>query len=102
MINHENYTGAKLALSFLHNSPSIPIPEINFRVVDKCPTGGGTQVIQTATKANGVKKRIRLDDSTNQIEGRCLFAQVIGENIPSGGVTVYIGAILFSDDPDKF
>lgn len=99
---NSNYTGAKLALSFLHNSPSIPIPEINFRVVDKCPTGGGTQVIQTATKANGVKKRIRLDDSTNQIEGRCLFAQVIGENIPSGGVTVYIGAILFSDDPDKF
>jgi len=70
-------------------------------IVDKCPAGGGTTVISTASEnAGALRKKIRLTSPSTQIHGRCLYARMVGLNIPSGGWKVWAATMAYSNTPE--
>lgn len=94
------YTGAKVAL-FGIDSDFQNIPKVSLQIVDKCPSGGGTAVVSTASvSAGALRKKIRLSSPTTQIHGRCLYARMVGQSVPSGGWKVWAASMAFSNDPD--
>ena len=50
------------------------------------------------------KQRIRLDNPTTQIHGRCLVVRVTANAMmwPATSATVFMNSILYSEDPDQF
>ena len=54
--------------------------------------------------SNMRKQRIRLDNPTTQIHGRCLVVRVTANAMmwPATSATVFMNSILYSEDPDQF
>jgi len=93
------YTGAKVAM-FGVDSDFQNIPRVKLEVVDKCPVGGGTQVVLTASEVNGaLRKKIRLTSPATQIHGRCLYARMVGLNVPASGWKVWAATMAYSNTP---
>lgn len=58
-------------------------PQIQYQLVDKCPSGGGEQVVSTAVTYAG-KARLRLGPTdVNNFRGRCLWIRMTGQQVSS-------------------
>lgn len=89
-----NTTGMKFALYVSGDSWS-NLPDLNVRVVNTCPHGGGQEVLYTALRQAGIAA---LRMPRNTVAGKCLRIDVHGQHVRSGGV-VYSGAyIVYSND----
>lgn len=63
------------------------VADIDFKVVDTCPPGGGPPQIVAWDTSYNLRSHFVLTQS--QISGRCLEMQAIGFNVPSGGRVVW-------------
>ncbi len=95
-------TGGKVVFSLLHGDPEVAVPDFSLRVIDRCPAEGGVKVIRPAARRDGNRKRIRLDVPEDQIHGRCLYAQVVGNSVRPGGIVVNVSSVLYSANSELF
>lgn len=72
------------------------VSDIDFRVVNKCPPGGGEQTL-LYDAGYQVRARFRLGQSS--ISGRCLFMRAYGYKVVPGGKTFYSADYFHSGDP---
>lgn len=72
-------------------------PQMRYELIDKCPPGGGEQVVLTAA-SYALKARLRIPEyrAPSEIHGRCLYvrATVVAA---SGPVDVYFGDYFYSN-----
>lgn len=96
-------TGGKAAASIPHSNDSMAyVPKISFKIIDKCfGTSNQYEVVAESIEADGPLKSIRLDDAAEQIEDRCLFARIEGEEVLSPA-NVNVASVLYSHDEELF
>lgn len=70
-------------------------PDVKFQLIDRCPAGGGEQIVKTASSAP-LKARIRMNlgEMPTKYHGRCLWMRATAEHLPNS--TVKIWAIDYS------
>lgn len=76
-------------------------PDISFRLIDKCPVGGGEATIMTAHPFP-LKARMRILSSqvSSKLRGRCLWVRAT-VNHASGPVKVYTADLYYSNERVK-
>ena len=70
------------------------LPDLDVRVVDKCPAGGGTVTIRAAPRG-GTRFRMNISDP-NLIRGKCLEVRVTGTHVKAGGDVFWAADYYFS------
>lgn len=74
-------------------------PDIRFELVDRCPAGGGEQVVKTAREAP-LKARMRMssaDEMEEKYHGRCLWIRATAEHLPNATVTIWAADYYYSN-----
>ena len=73
------------------------VADIDFKVVDTCPVGGGEVVVASDTSRS---LRARFDLFQPQISGRCLEMRAYGYSVPTGGRVVYSADYFHGGNPN--
>ncbi len=57
-------------------------PDVKFQLIDKCPSGGGIEVIRTATRhALKARMRLRSSEMATKFHGRCLYIRATVDHV---------------------
>lgn len=72
-------------------------PDIKFELVDKCPAGGGEQVIRTASRYPGkARMRMHASELSSKFYGKCLYVRATAEHV-NGSTRVYAADYFYTN-----
>ncbi|MBK7583132.1 MAG: S8 family serine peptidase [Myxococcales bacterium] len=83
--------------TFWHEPNLDSVADIDFKVVNTCPAGGGPPEVIAWDNSYNLRSHFVFTQSI--ISGRCLEMQAIGYNVPSGGRVVWSADYYHSGDP---
>ena len=73
-------------------------PDVSFELVDRCPAGGGEQVIRTASRAPlKARLRMRAGDMDGAFRGRCLWIRATAEHLPDSTVKIWAADYYYTN-----
>lgn len=76
-------------------------PDIKFELVDKCPAGGGEQVIRTASRYPAkARMRMHASELSSKFHGKCLYVRATAEHV-NGSTRVYAADYFYTNARDQ-
>jgi len=88
-----NIEGIKAAVAW-YDSDFQGVGDLKVQIVDLCPSGGGEEVIRTASSSQTMRKRIQVWENEN-IHDRCLYLRI--EALNASGEMYYYSMYTYSN-----